>query len=630
MPLAAAEKAFATNDLDQARRLALANYERVPAAAAELLGHIALAADDIDSAVYYGQAAVENHNPMGYTILADAVGRRGQRAQAERIAEAALANNPRSGLLRAVLGEQRVRQAKWEAGTADFVEALRLEERALVRRHLWRVLRALIDGYNADKIPRQRASDFIAALIPYASSDHHLTAQLDAARQALHRGSRLPAAEPVAAPSSPPVASQPPRPRPTAPRQQRISTHNPAPLPSLQEPPPTPMVPGGRIDRGSLNALNMLMKRDRELNEELQAGVQSLGLPTWPSNRAEKLDTIEGMRPQLLAIDQAEFQREHLNVTNGSVATEILVERTLQALLTPDTYGRNIPAFDTRGLTQLETALWSGALDRMTPVSAVYVSETKQCSQEVLALGAFLGACVIAPAVATWSFARTPTDSTIETATGVLRPFDYAEAWVTAQDKDDVSLQEFLAEAQRLTGEEPPVLVLADMTENLKGAALSMRLAELWANFWNAPPDVAQQSIAETIRPLLHTEKLVIFAIAREFAPQRFANGPSSEIALAYVRHTGEFLTLESRKHFARLIGEHFGRLTPQHAANIAELLTVVHAPGGKLVSTPKLDGSRTDALLRFDIEVNGTQHQYSLQHSPSSDVPWRLMVSRG
>ena len=44
-------------------------------------------------------------------------------------------------------------------------------------------------------------------------------------------------------------------------------------------------------------------------------------------------DTIAAMVPRNLQIDRAEFQREHLNVTSGSVGTEIIVERALQSLM---------------------------------------------------------------------------------------------------------------------------------------------------------------------------------------------------------------------------------------------------------------------------------------------------------
>ena len=374
------------------------------------------------------------------------------------------------------------------------------------------------------------------------------------------------------------------------------------------------------------------LRQDRNLNETLQEGLDTLGLPEWPSEHQVKLDTIPVMAPKNLEINQEEFRREYLNVTSGSVASEIIIERALQQLLLAIARtSAPAPRFDASGLTKLEVALWDGALNTVRPIPQVYLGdETRQVDEAVLAIGAFLGACVARPGVATWTFARDPKASTIELAQGNLEPFEIASRWVAADDKDDVHLEEFLHEVKAVVGLSANVEIHHDLTAGLEGVALAMRLAHLWLKFRMHPPETAQNQVAAAIRPLNVLDDITIFALGSEFAPRIGAASRRAEVAMAYLPRTGEFLVLSSRKHFARCVGVFCDELTTRNTASILDLFSTFHAPGAHVITEPeqrpKLERRGSANILQFAATIDNETKSYALVHNPGTAVAWQLL----
>lgn len=613
--LAAAMNALDGGDLERAKSLLVQSYDEAPGAVAAALAKIALRQNDAARAEAISRTALENHAPEAIITLADAVGRQGRRAEAEQLALDAINRFSDSGPLRAVLGEQRIRQANWELGTQDFVDAFSLDGRDEVIEHLFRVLSDLTIGHRAGKVPSDRAIAFIRRIGSNIANAPELEPALAAALGAIERKEVFSLTPPPArrrAPTGPPARSRPNQAPPPPPQ--------PAAAPRM--PRPSGVVPD----------LVAVMRRDRELNDQLQSELAPLGLPDWPSRHTEMLDVIEPMVPKKLEIDREEFQREHLNVTSGSVASEIIIERALQLLLQEiGSTTASVPDFNEVGLTQLEMALWDGALERMHPIPPIYLGEQTDADARVLAIGGFLGACVVNPGEATWSFARRAAESTIETYSEELEPFRTAAAWLAAENKDDVSLHEFLAHARKTIGLGPRSNARLDPTEGLQGTALAMKLAELWLNFREHDLDTAQTSVAAAIRPLHIEPTVIVFALGHAFAPtDPLGRRPRGEVAVAYVRATTEFLLLSSRKHFARACGELIGAIDSDSAGVVLSLFSRFHAPTAEIPRqgdhAPRLERSGDATILRFRATTGRTARDYAFAHAPSAAVRWQLL----
>ena len=610
--LGPAYHALRGGDPERAKQALAGLASEAPGAAYDLIARISLAEGHLERAQDAARYAVENFSVEGRTTLADVVGRRGRRAEAEEMASSAINANPDSGRLRVVLGEQRIRQGKWDLGTQDIIDALSLDERPAVRVHLHRLLHELSRGCQAQKVSPDQAITFIDRVTDAAPrNDGELIDILLTARRQIQSGNVLPplSSSRVLASLVPGDAAEPPRKR------------------TKTVPPPVPASAreAARIKRQQPK-LVAIMQRDRAMNEQLQQGLDGLGDPIWPSDRGDALDTIPTMAPSPLAIDREEFQREHLNVTSGSVATEIVIERALQSLLNAisDTTA-NAPSFDEFGLGQLEIALWDGAFAHMAPIPDVYVGEHRDLELRVLGLGAFMGACVIMPGSATWSFEKVPERSTIETAGPELEPFRTARAWFE-DDGEDVFLEGFLRLAERVTQVPSRFVPRQDPTHGLSGHALSMKLAELWMNYRGHPLDTPQNEVAASIRPLNEVADVLFFGLGTQYAPVLQRQSARSEMAMAYLRATGEFLVLADRKHFARAIGLVAKRLTETNARTALSLFTSFHRPGWNVLAHElELAGRGRRSTLEFVAAGDGENRAFVLVHEPRNDVPWKM-----
>jgi hypothetical protein len=625
--LGQAKAALEAGEFDDARSMFMSVYEAHPGEAAAGLAEIALETGQYQRAENLARTALENGEFRAHATLADAVGRQGRRAEAERIALDATSEFPDWGLLLAILGEQRVRQADWVNGTEDLIDAVRLDEHGEVPRFLHRVLRDLTQANAARRIPTEEALKLINRLDYETPNNNPYLAQLFAGvRRALNSRSALDVAPPARttrppsrrAPSGPPKRRRPvARPASAAPR----VDHSAPPPPQTAAPP-----------------LVEMMRHDRELNQQLQGLLQPLGLPNWPSDDQVALDTIPRLRPSLLNFDRDAIERGTLNLTDGDVGTEILMERALESLMHAIAAGSaRPPQFDEKGLVQLEVAAWDGILEEMRPIPDIYLGERGEIDQRLLALAAFVGECIIRRGNATWTFEKSPTESTIETFGQRLKPFEVASEWLAADDKDDVHLERIVGEARVLGEIEHAASPRMDPTREIKGRALAMKLAELWLGFRHHPPETAQNVVADAIRPLNVLPGIIFFALDADFAPP-MAGGADGEgrykgeVAIAYVRDSGLFLCLGSRKQFARAVGGYIGTIQEESIQKILDMFRNFHRPTHKIVRSgengPRIERREGTTILRFTTLTSSGGTNWALVHQPDAAVRWRLLRS--
>ena len=177
--------------------------------------------------------------------------------------------------------------------------------------------------------------------------------------------------------------------------------------------------------------------------------------------------------------------------------------------------------------------------------------------------------------------------------------------------------------------------IVYDATTGLQDSALSMKLAELWLNWRASPLDTAQNDVAAAIRPLNVLEDIIFFALGSDFAPM-VAGGSGNasafrgEVPMAYVRTSGEFLALGSRKHFARAIGELCGEISPRNVAMIMDMFGSFHRPTARVIRDgphkPRIENKGGATMIRFSVLVGQHQQDYALLNAPNAAVKWRLL----
>ncbi len=589
-----AQAALDAGRLDDAHDLFLAAYDEDPGVASIGLCRVALARRDYVRAENLARAATENGRREAFALLAQAIGGQARRAEAAQIARVAIEEGPQPpGYARMVLAEQLIRMGDWEEGALQGHRALEEARVGEVDDLVDDLVTDLTKAHAAGRLDTVEVSDFLYELFAAARPGGHVERALERAITAISSGTDY---------EREPSSSAPPR-------------HAPPPVSSSSGNDSIPNVP----------ALVAVMRRDRQLNAALQDLVHHPGIPAWPTEIQASLDPIPPLRPERLGFSDEKMRQNTLALTTGDVATEILVERAQQQMLRAlKDRGLRPPSLDAEGLTKLEVALWDGAFAEMEPIAQIYKGK-REFDPRVLGLGAFIGDCITRDPEATWTFDVDPARSHV-TIVGKpdYRPFDVATRWVEASDKDDVWLEEGM-----LTYRSSGPSLRIDPTRGLQGSALSMKLAEQWLLFRGQATTETQTMLAQRFRPLNVLEEVVFFAIDAKLLP-RHAKGPDEtalnrgEGAVAYVRATGEFLLLGSRKHFARAAGLFLKELDAQSAALAADLFKSFHRPGWKLAPNGPRFGTQNGAQVVMFQTTGGLAR---LTHRPAAAIPWTLQI---
>jgi hypothetical protein len=378
-----------------------------------------------------------------------------------------------------------------------------------------------------------------------------------------------------------------------------------------------PHINAGRKD------LAGVIQSDRQQNETLQDTIGRLRPPEWPTSEAygtidplpsmgyENQSIFEG-RP---GIDSTDFE-----ITSGDVRTEILLERCLQMLVKAAQKERAVTLnYQPEAIQRLEVNCWDGLLERMEAVSDIYSELLGDTDPKLLAVGMFVGTSLAKPYGGTWSFGETPEDTTLEIGQTTLEPFRVVKQWMQADDPDAVSFAPLRRRA-RLASQMSTWLShrrrYIDPTLELADQSLAVKLGELWAQYLFRLGEVSISKMGAAVEPDESGDHTVLFWLDPEFAPSMASGWRADEAArsdgkvpLGYVRRTGEFLMLASRKHLARLFDEAFDELTQENAARIVDWTNRFHRA--------KADIDRDKASL--DVQGDSRTLEFRLS---SSDIP--------
>lgn len=400
-----------------------------------------------------------------------------------------------------------------------------------------------------------------------------------------------------------------------------------------------PHINAGRKD------LAGVIQSDRQQNESLQETIGRLSPPEWPSSDAYgEIDPLASMAYQNQSIFEGRpgIDSTDFEITSGDVRTEIVLERCLQALLKAAQRERAVSLnFQPEAIQRLEVNCWDGLLNRMESVNDIYDDFVGETDPKLLAVGMFVGTCLARPYGGTWSYGENPEDTTLEIGQTTLKPFEVTRRWMNAEDPDDVSFQPLRRKARQASQMSTwlshrrryidPTLELADQS-------LAVKLGELWAQYLFRLGEVSLSKMGAAIETDDIGDHAVVFWLAPEFAPDMASGWRHQEAArddgkvpVAYVRRTGEFLMLASRKHLARLFDETLGELTQDNATRVVDWTNRFHRARADIErdqASMNVGGGR--ASIEFRLTAPDLPPQtYRIEYKGKDQVPaWSVSSS--
>lgn len=639
------------------------------------LARLALHRGNLDQAEQLGRRAL-SIDPNGdvQLLMGEIMGAQGKRREAESYLEHAVAFHSSDPYARALLGEQKIRQGRWDEGTDDFIEAMSSDPEGDAFRHLQSVLADLVDAYVAGRIPEQDAMGFVNRIdysVPKSGPEmQSFFAEARRAingRRALNRRDHVPeqtlpkaVRNASSAPSSggssrPPSPQQAPKQPPQNRRPPQQSRQR------RQQPRAAATTSAAQRDNNQQGIdanqkdLQAIIQRERSLNRDLLADLQEMGPPEWPSEAG--YDSIDNVPPISLDRgsilgDSGGIDTRDFRVTSGDLLAEIFLERCLRNLLVATQKNKATTiTLRPESIWQVELNCRDGLLDDMRPLSPLYQDRPGFEDFRQLALGMFIGECLTRTYDGAWTFQTPASESYLEIGNMLLEPFELARQWMAADDKDDVDLYILARQAEQASEESTSLTMRSDHidpTKELSREALPAKLAEMWALYRFKLSDTSFSKIADTLEIVTLEEDVIVFKIGAEWVPQ-YGRGPQGAavlddgaVVMAYLRHTGEFVPLASRNGLARYFQEIFGELDQQAARRAVDALAKHHRPGwwvatndkratelsqkvGSRISSPSLErqGSAT-TLVVSGVSSEGPV-QWRLTHDPHRLVTWQL-----
>jgi hypothetical protein len=381
--------------------------------------------------------------------------------------------------------------------------------------------------------------------------------------------------------------------------------------------------------------------------------------PAWPSKAGyDSIDDVPAIAMERGAIfgNSAGIDTRDFSVTSGDLLTEIFLERCLRNLLVA-TQENKATTIQLRpeSFVQMEINCRDGLLGKMRALSPIYNDRDGFEDFRRLAVGMFMGECIVRTFDAKWNFEVSPGQSYLEVGTVLLEPFDLFQRWMSAEDKDDVFLEQMARKAERASRESTSMTLeqsYIDPTRELKDQALASKLAEVWANYLFSITDASFSNVAKTLEPLEVNDEVIVFALAPRWAPD-YARGPEGEatlsdgrVVIAYLRRTGEFLPMASRKSVARLLEATLDELNGQTASQALEVVANYFRPTWQIASnaesaqtinnrvagsvpTPKLNRNGGRTVLRFVGASSRHLAEFVVSYDDDLLIPWRLDVER-
>jgi hypothetical protein len=690
-PLQQAWQQLSQGEYDAAHSIFADHLRRDQNATEPLLGmaRLALYRGDLARAESLArQASVRDESGDLQILLGEIRSKQGQRREAEQHLRRAVAAHPKDAYARALLAEQKIRQARWDEGTQDYIEALNDDPDGDGFRHLQSVLVDLVDAFIAGRIPENEAMKFVNRL-DYSTPKSGPAMQQFFGRVRRAINGRQPLGRLGHSPESmlPRSIRRRARGRATAasaPQQQRPPTSSPQPPPKQAKPPSRAAPsrpPAGQASRSSApsrtqqqpkggsdsatdgidpNKKNLqdVIKEERSLNANLLSDLDEMGPPEWPSLAGyDSIDDVEPVlleRESLLAAEVGIDTRD-FRVTSGPVLSQIFLERCLLSLLSAAQRNQATTlVLRPESISQIELNCRDGLLANLRPLSPLYADRDGFDDYRQLALGMFLGQCLANAYDATWRYDDPAVGSTLKIGPTVLEPFDLAGRWMRASDKDDVVLESIARQAEEASTQSTSLTVTRDYidpTTELVDAGLATKLAELWTDYRVTLGETSFSSVAATITPVSTEERAIIFEIGTEWVPE-YALGPQEaaitseqRVALAYLRGTGEFVVLASRKGLAQYLEATFDELDNDSGRRAVELLARYHRPRWHVASNDDLadtlsqrSGTSVQAPnIRADsgsttLVVEGLNAAgpvtWEIVYKPDTLIPWSVHTS--
>ncbi len=649
---------------------------------------LSLLAQELDRSPSAGVAA----------LMGDLLGRQGKRRDGEQYLRRAVDMEPGNGLFRSLLGEQRIRQGRWDSGTDDFVEALNLDRRRAFP-HIQRVITDMVDAVSARRIPRPDAMKFINR-IDYSVADktnqmngffatarRSITNQRQMDRSSLIEpwsqnspesagGQRT--STPPKQPTSPPKRQSRPKRSPekkSSPRSQRPSQPTQRPASSKRSSPQGPAPPPASPDHSPSNSPNeqklrqrpnaqrapepdanivanqknmtVVMQQERQKNESLQDLIAAVHPPSWPSEVTQPIDDIQaiGFSDSNLLRGSNAIETANFRITGGEIGVQIALERCMHNLVTA-VQGISTTALPMTpaSIARIEFNLLDGFHHHIDDLEELYRRESEIQSPSVLAVGKFIGECIVQSYGGIWDHAVPARETVIQLGDHRLDPIGLAARFMKASDFDDVDLSQLIDEARRAVKTSTAFPTFADYidpTSGLEGDALQMSLAELWVDYRFELQETQVQDIAQCIRPRqTGFDNIIVFSIDSSFLPTPLLQSLEGAVdgqdrcRMAYLREDGRFLVLPSRKHFRTLLTRVIDPLSPSNASTIARWMDTLFRPGwhgltndervqtwrqktgNSDLEAPSIDVDRdgTTTLVVHAVDPRGTHRQIHLR----------------
>ncbi len=571
-------------------------------------------------------------------LLGDLLGRKGQRKQAERRLQRAVKRDPEQGLFRSLLGEQRIRQGRWKPGTKDITEALN-QDRDRAFPHIQKVVTDMVDAVVARRIPRPDAMKFINR-VDYSTADKTgaMNSFFATARRSLNSQTRMDRSslvEPwsqVSAPgevspsatSSPATASptrsapsqKPPSSASTPPPQRSTSSPRSSQRPSPSSPPTAPRESSRRSsspqkqrlrqrpnanrpsdDEPNISAnqknMTVVMQQERQKNESLQELIAPVYPPTWPSELEDPIDVIDaiGFSDTNLLRGSNSIETANFRITGGEIRVQITLDRCMNNLITaaqkvsPTTLPMT-PA----SIPRIELNLIDRFHEEMDDLQDIYLRESEVENPHALAVGKFIGECIVQSYGGIWDHALPAHDTQIQLGDHRLDPIGLATKFLDTPSFDAVDLSTLIDQAREAISTSTAFPTFADHidpTSGLEGVALQMSLAELWIAYRFQLQETQTQAVANSIK-IRDTdfEEVILFSIDAQYISTSLLKGIDGSIdgqrrtRMAYVRKDGRFLVLPSNKHFIRVFRILFGELRSDNASTVANWIGALFRPG--------------------------------------------------
>lgn len=519
-------------------------------------------------------------------LLSDLIGRQGGRAEAEQRLRGAVAQHPQDGFLRSLLGEQRIRQGKWELGTEDFIAAMALRDRRAVA-HMQRVIADMVDAVAARRIPKEDGMRLINRIdYSMAKKPQELNLFFAAARRGINSNERLDRSRLIepwslhgnAGQSAPAPSSGPPEmtARQRAPQNKQPSTSpsgapqgRPEPVaqrPAQTRPSQRPQEqlngaastrapePGGQRARTTQESrlrervtredqrlvqleadqknMSAILRQERSLNEALQDLVAPIATPVWPSQVDTPIDEIPSIGFSRAAIlpGNRSINSRVFNLTGGDIQVQITLERCMHNLLTAaHSVKPTVLPFIPASIARVAVNLLDDFIAEMPPLSSLYQEEFTVDNPQLLGLGAFLGECIIQTYGAVWQYEDPPEQSKLRLGSQILDPMGYAKEFFTSRDIESVNFQALIAQADQAVNTSTSLATFVDHidpTPGLEKDALLMSLATLWVDYRFVLMETKIQPIATSLELIegISMTKMIPFAIDAQFVPAMIEN----------------------------------------------------------------------------------------------------------